>query len=291
MRLSFHKNLLILALSASVLTSCTKEYESVEQLDDRNIQAYLKQSNLSGFQAYANTGMYYQITKPGTGSAMEYSDQVPLVFSFKAIDNSYATTDTIANHYANYLGYFSLEGVRTGVREILKNRGGEIRLIVPSRSAYGRNGSGPIPGNTSIDVTVKALDIAGLPAYEDAMITKYMQANSLTGFTKSTKGIYYKITTAGTGSNIAVDSTVTVNFTGKLLNGSTFDSATGYSSPLAFLVPAWQQILPLIKQGGSVRFITPSPQGYGLKGSSDGTIPGFSPLDFEVSVTDVVGGN
>ena len=287
MRLSLYKAYFFTALSAVSLSSCTKEYETIEQIDERNIQAYIKQNALSGMQPYGSTGVYYQILTPGKGTAMEYSEKVPLVFTFKSVDNSFSSNDTIVNHYGGFLGYFGLEGVRTGIKEVLIKRGGQIRLIVPSRSAYGRNGSGDIPGNTSIDVTVRALDIAGLPAYEDIMISKYMQANNLTGFTRSSKGVYYKITSPGTGSSIAVDSTVTTNYTGKYLNGVVFDSATGFPSQLLYLVPAWQQIIPLIKEGGSVRFITPSSQAYGLHSSEKSQIIDFSPLDFDVTVTNV----
>lgn len=288
MKPAFYKIFVAIGFLALTITSCTKEYDSIEQIDDRNIQAYIKQNNISGVQQFGTTGMYYQIISPGQGTPMEYSEKVPLVYTFKTLDNAYSSTDTIANHYGNFLGYFSLEGVRTGIKEILIKRGGQIRLLVPSKSAYGRNGLGDIPGNTSIDVTVKALDIAGLPAYEDIMINKYMQANSLSGFSKTNKGIYYKISNPGSGSGITVDSILTTSYTGKLLNGTVFDTSTSFITQLANVIPAWQQILMLVKKGGVVRFITPSAQAYGLTGSA---IPGFSPLDFEVTVINVSKGN
>ena len=62
--------------------------------------------------------------------------------------------------------------------------------------------------------------IRKLVQYEDFTIKKYLESNSLTGFTKTTTGLYYKIGQPGTGSPITTDSTIVANYTGKLLNGA-----------------------------------------------------------------------
>jgi FKBP-type peptidyl-prolyl cis-trans isomerase len=162
-------------------------------------------------------------------------------------------------------------------------------MIIPSRLAFGRNGSGNIPGNASIDMTIRVLDISKIAAYEDFSIKTYLQTNSLTGFTKTSSGLYYKIAQPGTGSPITVDSTIVANYTGKLLNGVVFDRAALGSEatfPLKNLVQGWQEAIPLIKQGGSIRLLVPSSLAYGMQGSSP-SIPAFSALDFEINVTDV----
>lgn len=175
----------------------------------------------------------------------------------------------------------------------LKKEGGTIRVLVPSRKAYGRNGSGPIPGNASLDYTVKVLEKAKLAEYEDAVIQNYLSKNSLTGFTKSDDNIWYKITEPGSGSKIiGLDSTLTFNYTGKLLNGTVFETNEGVSTILSSYIPSWQKTVPLIKEGGSIRFIAPSSFSYGLAGSQAGSvgqisIPAFAPLDFDVKVTKV----
>jgi FKBP-type peptidyl-prolyl cis-trans isomerase len=175
----------------------------------------------------------------------------------------------------------------------LKKEGGTIRVLVPSRKAYGRNGSGPIPGNASLDYTVKVLEKAKLAQYEDAVIQNYLSKNSLSGFTKSADNIWYKIAEPGTGSKIiGLDSTLTFNYTGRLLNGTVFETNEGASTILVNYIPSWQKAIPLIKEGGSIRFIAPSSLSYGLAGSQASSvgqvsIPAFAPLDFEVKVTKV----
>jgi len=277
-------------LLLTILFSCQKEYETVEVIDDRNVQEYI-QLNKINMQQYQGTGIYYQVVSPGTGLEVQYSDKVPALITMRSLDGKYVSVDTfsIANRYYDFLGYYNPEPIRMGVKEVLKKSNGTIRMIIPSRLAFGRNGSGSIPGNASLDVTVRALDISKLVQYEDFTIKKYLESNSLTGFTKTTTGLYYKIGQPGTGSPITLESTIVANYTGKLLNGTIFDRALAGSEAtfkVNSLVNGWRQGIPLIKQGGSIRLIVPSTLGYGLEGSSP-SIPAFSVLDFEITVTDV----
>jgi len=277
-------------LVLTILFSCQKEYETIDVIDDRNIKEYI-QLNKINMQEYQGTGIYYQVVSPGTGSEVQYSDKMPALITMRSLDGKYVSVDTfnIANRYYNFLGYYNPEPIRIGVKEVLKKSNGTIRMLIPSRLAFGRNGSGSIPGNASLDVTVRALDISKIVQYEDFTIKKYLESNSLTGFTKTTTGLYYKIGQPGTGSPITIDSTIVANYTGKLLNGTLFDRALAGSEAtfkLNSLVNGWRQGIPFIKEGGSIRLIVPSTLGYGLEGSSP-SIPAFSVLDFEVTVTDV----
>jgi FKBP-type peptidyl-prolyl cis-trans isomerase len=273
----------------SIIAACEKEYDSIETIDDKNVTAYI-QANKLNMVEYQDTGIYYEVTNPGSGVNVEYSDQLPLIFTIKSLDGKFASLDTFSssNRYYNYLGYFNPEGVRLGIKEVLKKKSGVIRMIIPSRAAFGRNGVGGIQGNASLDFSIKVLDKNKLAAYEDFTIQKYIAANALTGFTKTASGLYYKIDVPGTGSPISIDSTVVAEYEGKLINGTVFDK-TNTGSPatlgLANVVKGWQEAVPLIKEGGTIRMILPSSLGYGLQGT-DG-IPAFSALFFSVKVTEV----
>jgi FKBP-type peptidyl-prolyl cis-trans isomerase len=286
----FLKYIFPVFLTLTILISCQKEYETIDVIDDRNVQEYIQQNKLN-VSEYQSTGIYYQVVAPGTGPEVQYSDMVPAIITTRSLDGKYLSIDTfsVSNRYYNYLGYFNPEAIRLGVKEVLKKSNGTIRMIVPSRQAYGRNGLGSIPGNTSLDITVRVLDLAKIAEYEDFTIKKYMQSNSLTGFTKTSSGLYYKISQPGTGSSISTSSTIVANYTGKLLNGVVFDKAAVGSEAtftLNSLVTGWKEALPLIKQGGAIRLIVPSSLAYGLNGSTP-TIPSFSALDFDIAVTEV----
>lgn len=288
---NFFKYLLPGFLFLGIIAACEKEYESIQVIDDRNVSTYIQQNNLN-VQEYMDSGVYYQVVKPGTGAEVQYSDKLPLVFTIRSLDGKYTAIDTfnVGNRYYNFLGYFNPEAVRTGIKEVLKKAGGTVRMIIPSRLAFGRNGVGSIPGNASLDMTVEVLEADKIPQYDDFTIRKYMELNTLTGFTKTTSGLYYKISEPGTGSPITIDSTVTVEYTGKFFNGKVFDKAVA-GSPLSLklsdFIEAWKEAIPLIKQGGNIQMIVPSALAYGIQGDSNRGMPPFSCLDFTVKVTDV----
>lgn len=123
------------------------------------------------------------------------------------------------------------------------------------------------------------------PAMEDAAIIAFNTANGYTAV-KHTSGMYYQVTNAGTGATPTATSNVRVQYTGKLFNGTIFDSNTslsGASFNLSSVIQGWTIGIPLIKSGGSIRLMIPSKYGYGCTGSGS-NIPANSPLFFEVSL-------
>jgi FKBP-type peptidyl-prolyl cis-trans isomerase len=279
----------------SLIVACDKEYDTIEVIDDKNVNAYIQKNKLNLVE-FKDTGIYYEIINPGVGADLENSEEVPIVFSSKSLDGKYISIDTfnVNNRTYRYLGYIFPEALRIGIKDILKKRSGTLRLIIPSRLAFGRNGSGDIPGNASLDLTVKVLDKSKISEYDDISIKKYLTANNLTGFTKTATGLYYKIAEVGTGSPITADSTVVAEYTGKFFNGVVFDKtvsgsgATFQLSGANSVVKGWQEAIPLIKQGGIIRIILPSSLGYGLAGDPNRGLPAFTSLDFDIKVTDVL---
>ncbi len=316
MKLRLYKLSIALLSGAFFLTTaCKKEYASIEEVDQRNIDAYIQQNNLSG-KLKDTLGFYYQVITPGNGDLLKYDSIVPVIFTVRSLDGRYSSVDTFAasNRYgtagvgtyyagavaSDYLGYFGAEKgfpnvLKKGVKEILKRSGGEIRMIVPSRLAYGVSGYKDIPGNACLDYSIKVINGSKINEYDQLSIQKHISANSLSGFQKTSDGIWYKILNQGSGSSITVDSTVTVKYTGKLFNGEVFDQTPGDNTSqfvLSGLIPGWQKGIPLVKEGGKIRLLIPSTLAYGFRGSREQsygtvTIPTASCLDFEIEVTDV----
>lgn len=285
MKLRLYKAYSILSLIILVLVSCDKEFDTIEQLDNQAIQKYIKEKNLD-VQEYNNTGIYYKILNPPSGPALAYNQEVPIVFTIHSVDDKYDSADTIfSNRFANYLGYLGPEGFRIGVKDILKNSRGKIRLIIPSRLAFGRNGNSKVPGNASLDVTLEVLDKESLPLYDDAVIKQFIQKNNLSNFKKTASGLYYQISDAGTGTAVTPESKIKINYTGKLLDGRLFDFNNDIEFYLDDLIAGWREGIPLIKEGGSIRLLIPSGLAYGFKNNQN--IPPFSCLDFDIKLTKV----
>lgn len=120
---------------------------------------------------------------------------------------------------------------------------------------------------------------------DDSLIKVYLSNNPLIKAVKDSSGLYYQVVKEGMGANATANSTVTVNYRGKLINGPPFDAANGFTSPLANLVKAWQIGIPHVKAGGSILLIAPSALGYGP--STNGPIPGNSILVFDIDLTAV----
>ena len=123
------------------------------------------------------------------------------------------------------------------------------------------------------------------PASEIQSVQDYLTANGISA-TQHCSGMFYTIDAPGTGAVPNICSNITVTYTGKLTNGSTFDSA---STPIGLnlnqVITGWKDGLPLIKAGGSMHLYIPPSLGYGS--NAYGPIPANSILIFQVGLVSV----
>lgn len=125
-------------------------------------------------------------------------------------------------------------------------------------------------------------------AADDALLQQYIQDNNLNAVSAQ-DGLYYVIDVEGTGDQAnSVFSTVTLHYTGQLLDGTTFDTSTG-GNPRTFslsgLIEGWQLGIPYFKAGGSGKLLIPSHLAYGSQGS--GQIPPNTPIVFDIELISV----
>ncbi|MBC8152618.1 MAG: FKBP-type peptidyl-prolyl cis-trans isomerase [Bacteroidetes bacterium] len=131
---------------------------------------------------------------------------------------------------------------------------------------------------TATTVTTQA------PPAEVAALKQFIDSNRTTA-TADNRGFYYTIQSAGSGTKPTVCSNVTVNYTGKLTNGTTFDSGRGVSFGLDQLIIGWQEGIPLIAPGGSITLYLPPTLAYGSQAQSG--IPANSILVFQIDLLKV----
>ncbi len=281
------KKFLGLALLVVVaLASCKKETRDLKQIEDEQIQAYIKSKNLSGF-IKDSSGFYYQIISEGTGAQLKYSTYIGVSQTTTSINESLNFEFSKYNPQFNYVGYISPISWRETLIKVKK--GGEMRILTPSYLAFGKVGSGStIPGNAILDTKINVVNDDNRETYEDNLIQTFLTENNLTA-TKDASGIYYKIITAGTGTSIASTTpTLKVAYTGRLLTTTVFDQAA-LASPLtiglANTIEGWRIGVPFIKTGGKIRLFIPSRYGYGSTAS--GSIPANSVLDFDIELVEV----
>lgn len=104
------------------------------------------------------------------------------------------------------------------------------------------------------------------------------------------KGIYYKVIKKGNPSSATPtrNSVITAHYTGKTINGKTFDTSKGGVAPafrLRDLIPGWIIALQQMHVGDKWEIYIPAEQAYG-KLNQPG-IPGGSTLIFEIELLGV----
>jgi len=102
-------------------------------------------------------------------------------------------------------------------------------------------------------------------------------------------GLQYKVIKAGKGPTPAKNSVVTVDYSGKLVDGQVFDSSykRGHPStfPLSEVIPGWQEALTHMKQGATWEVYVPAKLAYGNR--MMGPIPPNSTLIFKIHLIKV----
>ena len=112
-----------------------------------------------------------------------------------------------------------------------------------------------------------------------------------TGYTTTASGLQFKVIKKGKGTRPKATDTVEVHYTGKLLDGTVFDSSVErgetISFPLNEVIKGWTEGLQLMKEGAKYEFIIPSHLAYGERGTPGGPIGPNATLYFEVELVDV----
>nr|WP_303827118.1 FKBP-type peptidyl-prolyl cis-trans isomerase [Asticcacaulis taihuensis] len=114
------------------------------------------------------------------------------------------------------------------------------------------------------------------------------QTAKVPGVSVLPSGVMYKIVSRSPnpGAQPTVADNVTINYEGKLLDGSVFDSSFARNEPANFplgrLISAWQQVIPLMHVGDEIILYTPPTSAYGERDL--GEIPPNSTLIFRVQL-------
>ena len=105
--------------------------------------------------------------------------------------------------------------------------------------------------------------------------------------TETASGLFYRDDIVGTGEPAALLDTVTLTYTGWLVDGEEFDSG-GFDATLGetALIAGFTEGIVGMQVGGTRTIVIPADLGYGSAGQ--GSIPGNSVLVFEIMVTALV---
>ncbi len=109
----------------------------------------------------------------------------------------------------------------------------------------------------------------------------------------TSSGLQYEVLAEGTGVRPKSSDRVMVHYTGKLIDGTVFDSSVERGEPATFgvtqVIPGWVEALQLMKEGDKWRLFIPSNLAYGPNGAG-GAIGPNSTLIFDVELIKVFPG-
>ena len=106
-------------------------------------------------------------------------------------------------------------------------------------------------------------------------------------------GLHNEVLTEGDGPMPEATDQVEVHYTGKLIDGTVFDSSVDRGVPATFgvtqVIPGWVEALQLMKAGSKWRLFIPSNLAYGPNGAPGSPIGPNSTLIFDVELLKVIG--
>lgn len=119
----------------------------------------------------------------------------------------------------------------------------------------------------------------------------FLAENAKKADVKVTKsGLQYLVLKEGQGKSPKVNSTVKVDYEGRLIDGTVFDSSIARNQPASFqvsqVIQGWTEGLQLMKEGAKYRFFIPANLAYGQIGSGDAIEPN-STLIFDVELIEI----
>ena len=296
------------------------EMKSSQQkgIDDKALQAYFAKNNLKPKKTAS--GMYYIISKEGTGEKIKVGESASVNYTGKLIDGKTfdSNEDSSFHHMEPFVVEVGKGRVIKGWDEGLQllNKGAKATFFIPSGLAYGPQERNPIPANAVLIFEVTLNDIktaeevqneakakaeqhkkeaeskqAGQKLNEDRTLKEYFTKNNIKA-TKTESGMYYTITQEGTGENAKPGQKVSMHYVGKLLDGKVFDKNEAGANPFSFtlgqhqVIAGWDEGVQLLKKGTKATFYLPSHLAYGERGAG-GSIPPNSILIFDVELVDM----
>lgn len=257
-----------------------------------------------------NDGLYYRIIKSGKGDFIKPRTYLKINQSAEMGDTVFFST---FEKMATY-GYF--DSLTTPSHEFLdildQMRIGDSAIVIRSVDTLVKRGvaqyNSRLKKGSYIKVKIKIL---GLYASEEDFNTAktkdldeyklnevknleaYIKEKGEKGITKLPEGVFVKIEKEGTGIKIDSGMLVKMKYSGKLLDGTVFDSnldsTFGHTEPFEFIVGSRQVIegwdigVKQLKVGSKAKIFIPSLLGYGMQGSPPKILP-YSNLVFEVEV-------
>ena len=263
-------------------------------------------SKFPGYQVTDN-GLYYKQIVKGTGEQVNPNDVIRVRLAYFINDSLLYTTDNLPEPAYDMVRESLFPGdLYEGFR--LMHVGDSMSFMIKADSVFYKQFHAPIiPEFVTPEAYLRwevvvdeamteeayqqmqADKIAALQQQSADDFQAYLAANGVTA-TPTETGLIYVCTKKGKGPKPGYKQNVKVHYTGRLLDGTVFDSSVERDEPFEFtlgvgqVIPGWDEGIALMSKGEKGVLYLPYNLAYG--GRQNGPIPPFSNLIFEVELLD-----
>ncbi|MBU2915294.1 MULTISPECIES: FKBP-type peptidyl-prolyl cis-trans isomerase [Reichenbachiella] len=271
-------------LAATVIFTACKDDESTPE-PRGTMEEYLAENDVSEF-TLSNTGLYTRTDITGEGEEISGDDVIYFYVKIHSMNGDLLYDGfkdslqwvTSLNDYA-----IAVPGILEALREM--NLGDKVTMLTPSELGWGQYGvDGVVRQNEDLIIELAA----GEFKYS---IEQFVADNDVTSAQSTSEGLYYTIEGEGEGDFPADGQSVTVHYTGYLMDSTKFDSSIDRGTPFTFVIgqesviEGWEKGLTFYKKGQKGTLFVPYEMGYGL--NSTGEINAYDDLMFDIEVIDV----
>ena len=264
----------------------------------------------SPFPGYKSTetGLYYKEIVKGTGEALELNDVIRVNLAYYINDSLLFSTNELPEPAYDLVHESLFQGdIYEGFR--MMHVGDSMSFMINADSVFRKQFRAPIiPEYVTPEAylrwEVKVEEATTEEAYQQKKMEEaaalqqqandefkaYLSANGITAEPQES-GLVYVCTKKGKGPKPGYKQKVKVHYTGKLLDGTVFDSSVDRGEPIEFelgvgrVIPGWDEGIALMSKGEKGVLYIPSNLAYGARQAGD-LIKPYSNLMFEVELVD-----
>ena len=271
-------------------------------------------SPFPGYKATEN-GLYYKQIVAGQGPQLQMGDYIKVRLAYYLGDSLLFTTDDLPESAYDQVRESVFKGdLYEGFR--MMHVGDSMSFMINSDSTFRKQFRAPIlPDFVSPDVFLR-WEVVVDEAYTQEEFTKiqeaiaqkqmeaaaakqqaaddefqaYLEANGIKA-QPTESGLVYVCTKKGKGPKPGYKQMVKVHYTGRLLDGTVFDSSVERGEPIEFqlgvgqVIPGWDEGIALMSKGEKGILYIPSKLAYGPRQAGELITP-YSNLIFEVELVD-----
>ncbi len=268
---------ILLVLAQSCVQSLDSDLDRIIERDDQIIKNFISTNNIQATETAV--GFYYRKEVVNdVGNQFANKDIIGIYYEIKTLEGNLIES-YLDETKAPRLFYYNEGGIIPKVINFaasVAKVGETLILYVPSYLGYQEFALGQtIPANANLVIRVKyvqAFTLDDVRQIEDELMQQYIADNNLTGFTKSTDGIYIRTTQEGSAGTKEATNGDLIRF---IYNFGQLDSTT----PLVSSNPntPFQMTLGLgtnlkflnlgmrgVRKSQKIEFLVPHNQGFGI---------------------------